>query len=72
MAQELHLPLQEPAPSGTPRTPNICRVDKGNNLMPVTMPFLVVSLIVGLAFLVFISLAVMDRLEDYKLSAKGK
>jgi len=35
-------------------------------------PFLVVFLAVGLAFLVFISLAVMDRLEDYRLSAKEK
>ena len=40
--------------------------------MVLSTPFLVVFLVVGLAFLVFINIAVMDRLEDYKLNAKGK
>ena len=34
--------------------------------------FLTVSLVCGLAFLVFISLAILDRFEEYRLSAKGK
>ena len=38
----------------------------------LSVPVLVASLAVGLAFLVYISLAIVDLFEEYQLRAKGK
>jgi len=38
----------------------------------LSVPFLVASLAIGLAFLVYISLAIVDLFEGHQLRAKGK
>ncbi len=40
--------------------------------MITSTPVLVVCLACGLGFLVFVSMAILDLFENYKLSAKGK
>jgi len=37
-------------------------------LLVLSMPVLVVALIVGMAFLVFVSHAILDRLEDLRVN----
>ncbi len=40
--------------------------------MVLSTPFLVVALAFGLGFLVYISLAILDVVDSFKLTAKGK
>lgn len=39
--------------------------------MVLSTSLMVIGLIGGLAFLVFVSLAILDRLEEFKINIKG-